>query len=225
METYCDVHTGHVRDVRSHDMRNLVIAPHADDEVLGTGGTIQKRFDNQEKIYVVVCGRRTQDDKEQFLDATKHYNTSYLLPYEDEHYYESFDSMLKEVESIYNEIKPNNVYIPNKSDFNRDHRCVHEICEIVCRRFQSHEPDRVFMYETPSSTTQSFDNNFKCNWYEQLTSTQLKHKIETFMKYKNETRDYPNPRSPIGITSYARFRGMECNSNYAEGFNLLYSKN
>lgn len=78
------------------------------------------------------------------------------------------------------------------------------------------------MYEIPSSTTQSFQNNFHCNWYESLTREQLDFKIKTFNKYESEVREYPNPRSSDGIESYAKFRGMECNNEFAEGFNVLY---
>ena len=204
----------------------LVIAPHADDEVLGVGGTMFKLQRTPGwKTYVIVCGKREHDVNEQFLQATENYPESYLLPYTDESYYEVFNPMLKNIESVYNKIQPDVVYIPNKHDFNRDHRCVYEICEIVCRRFQEHAPTSVYMYETPSSTTQSFNNNFKCNYYEQLTSKHVKHKINTLSIYDKELRDYPHPRSKIGISTYARFRGMECNSAYAEGFNILYTTN
>ena len=58
----------------------------------------------------------------------------------------------------------------------------------------------------------------------QLREQDLKFKRDTFKKYKNELRQYPNPRSAEGILTYAKFRGMECNPLYAEGFNLIYQK-
>ena len=82
------------------------------------------------------------------------------------------------------------------------------------------------MYEVPSSTTQSFDNNFKCNYYEEVSDGDMAYKLATLYKYEGEIRTYPNPRCVDGIVTYAKFRGMECNSKtwYAEGFNLIYQK-
>jgi N-acetylglucosamine malate deacetylase 1 len=205
-------------------MKHLIIAPHADDEVLGVGGTTDKFLNHGDEVYLVICGLRDYDSTDHIKAATSKYTTLYQLPFEDELYYSSFDKILKSIESVYCSIEPDSIFIPNRDDFNRDHRCVYEICEIVCRRYQQHSTDRVLMYEIPSSTTQSFNNNFKCNYYESLDEQNVKRKIETFLRYENEIREYPHPRSSLGIETYARFRGMESGEQYAEGFCLLYSK-
>ena len=205
-------------------MKILVIAPHADDEVLGVGGTVNKHLDNGHEVFLLICGIRTHDNLSNTQKATSHYTKAYTLSYKDEHYYESFDKMLKSVEKVYNNVRPEAVYIPNKTDFNRDHRCVYEICEIVCRRYQKYPPSRVLMYETPSSTTQSFDNNFKCNHYEVLTKQDITNKISKLLLYENEVREFPNPRSGKGLLVQSNQRGMECGVEYAEGFNIIYNK-
>ena len=205
-------------------MTHLVIAPHADDQALGVGGTVEKLLERGDLVHLIICGLRESDLVDHIKLATVKYTTSHQLPFQDESYYDSFDRILKSIESIYHNTKPDSVFIPNNSDFNRDHRCVHEICEIVCRRYQPDPPGRVMMYEIPSSTTQSFDNNFKCNYYESLCESHIKYKIDNFLKYENEIREYPNPRSSLGIEVYARFRGMECGSEFAEGYHIIYSK-
>ncbi len=202
----------------------LIIAPHADDEVLGVGGTTNKLLSNNIDTHVIVCGTRKTDIQSDVNNALSAYTTATILPFIDEHYYESYRYMLSAIESVYLKIKPGVVYIPNVSDFNQDHKCVHSICEIVTRRYQKHNPNMIIMYEVPSSTTQSYDNNFKCNLYETLTQKDLDYKISTMSKYSTEMRQYPNPRSPEGLITYAKFRGMECNSIYAEGFNIIYKK-
>ena len=131
---------------------------------------------------------------------------------------------IKHLENLYNQINPDIVFIPNKDDFNMDHKTVHEVCEILVRRYQDNPPEQILMYEIPSSTTQSFENNFKCNYYVSLSEENLNNKVQTFLVYDNEVRDFPNPRSKDGIVTYALFRGMECNSWYAEGFYLIYQK-
>lgn len=208
----------------ANNKTTLIIAPHADDEVLGVGGTTHKLLSSGEQVHVVVCGKRKTDIDNDISDALSVYTTATILPYADENYYDSFNYILKSIESVYNRVKPDVVYIPNNNDFNRDHKCIHEICEITTRRYQSHQPSCVIMYEIPSSTTQSFNNNFRCNTYITLTQEDIDYKIQTLYKYTTEHRQYPNPRSPEGIISYAKFRGMECNSMYAEGFNIIYNK-
>lgn len=202
----------------------LIIAPHADDEVLGVGGTVSKLLSRDIPIHLIICGVRTSDSQDQITNATKNYTTVNILNYSDESYTAHFNQILKSIEHIYNEIKPTTVYIPSNRDFNQDHRCVHQICEIALRRYQSHAPEKILAYEVPSSTTQSFNNNFKCTYYEQLDISDVDNKINTMEKYINEMREYPNPRSREGLETYAKMRGMECGCEYAEGFELIYYK-
>ena len=203
-------------------MNVLVIAPHADDEVLGVGGTVHKYKEAGHKIYLVVCSKRAHD-----IDYSHaHGNFEKVLNIElpDEHLYKFKNELIKNIEVFYNDIKPDVVFIPNKDDFNIDHKVVHEVSEIVVRRYQDYPPEMVLVYEVPSSTTQSFKNNFECNYYVSLTEDNVKFKINNLLLYKNELRPYPNPRCGEGILIYSKFRGMECNSEYAEGFKLLYQK-
>jgi len=201
----------------------LIVAPHADDEVLGVGGTTSKMLSEGHDVHLIVCSKRSNDLKE-YEKAMANFTSFTWLDFEDEKLNLLKNRLLKVIERIYNGIKPDIVFIPNKDDFNLDHKAVYDVCEIICRRYQKYPPELVLMYEIPSSTTQSFNNNFKCNYYISLTEENIKNKTETFLKYKNEIREFPNPRSPEGILTYAKFRGMECNSEYAEGFKLIYQK-
>ena len=69
----------------------LVVAPHADDEVLGVGGTILKHIELGDCVHIVVCGCREQDEPDHIIEATKHCKSVKILPYRDEHYYDEFD--------------------------------------------------------------------------------------------------------------------------------------
>lgn len=208
----------------SRSKKILIVAPHADDEVLGVGGTVSKYKDTHQ-FGLIICGERVVDNDEVVRRATSHYHYVKTLPYyRDEHYHENFTNIVKHVENAVRSFRPDRVYIPNSNDFNKDHRTIHRVCEIVFRRYQEHAPDIILMYEIPSSTTQSFHNNFKCNYYEVLNESHVQTKINTFLLYEKEVRHYPNPRSAEGLLTYAKFRGMECNTEFAEGFQILYQK-
>jgi LmbE family N-acetylglucosaminyl deacetylase len=206
--------------------RVLVIAPHADDEVLGVGGTIQKYIEKKYEVNVIICCKRKVDNNIDHINCLNILKVKKIfhLNMKDEKLNEYKNELLKKLEDLYYEIKPNIIYIPNKNDLNQDHKTVYDVCEVVLRRYQPDSPEMIFSYETPSSTTQSFKNNFKINWYESISKKQLNKKIKAFYQYKNEIRKYPNPRNDKGIKIYAKFRGMECNSKYSEAFNLIYSK-
>ena len=60
------------------------------------------------------------------------------------------------------------------------------------------------------------------DWRE-LTESQLNMKIEALLKYKSEIRDYPFPRSPEGISAFARYRGIQSGNEFAEAFRIIRS--
>ncbi len=200
----------------------LVVAPHADDETLGVGGTVHKLLELNKCVHLIICSHRSHDCDCDYSPVLDHYKSWYNLGQEDE----KIDTvkLIKQLEVVCEDIRPDVVFIPNRDDFNMDHQSVYKACQVVFRRYQPVAPKMILMYETPSSTTQSFNNNFHCNLYISLSYKQIEHKIKTFNHYKLEIRTYPNPRCKDGILTYAKFRGMECNSEYAEGFKIIYCR-
>lgn len=208
----------------------LIVAPHADDEILGVGGTIQKHLDiNQDVHVIIVCDRQHHiaKQREQSIEAITHLgvaakNITHLgLPDE------KLDSIgsqpvIKLIEEKYLKILPSVVYYCHKDDVNTDHYMVNKACNVVTRPLQQHAPRKVLLYEVPSSTNQSFNKNFKPNSYSVLTNEQLENKIQSMYCYTHEIRDNPNPRNKRGLRVYAKFRGMECNHEFAEAFECLY---
>lgn len=201
----------------------LIIAPHADDEVLGVGGTTQKFIREGHDVHLIICCVR-EKDIESYKECTTHFKQTFRLPFKDESLDTQITPLLKRIEKIYTKIRPDWVFIPREDDFNLDHRAVHRASEVVLRRYQEHPPTKIFEYEIPSSTTQSFNNSFQGNVHVPLTLNDIRTKMNLLALYVHETREYPNPRSDDGLLTYAKFRGMECNAEYAECFNLIYSK-
>jgi LmbE family N-acetylglucosaminyl deacetylase len=203
----------------------LIIAPHADDEVLGCGGYISKNA-CKENIHIIIVAHRDLsriDNIRNLTDISNKYNVKYhLLNYIDERLdVVSSSDLVKQIERIYFEIKPYRVFIPFDGDINSDHVEVHKSCIIAFRKIQEIQPKELLMYEIPSSTTQG-GKPFFPNTYNPLTCNDIENKWDMLSYYKSEVREYPNPRSKVGIETYGRFRGMECNRDFAEGYITIY---
>ena len=211
--------------------RVLIVAPHGDDEVLGVGGTIQKHVQSGDQVFVcIVCDRENQAvQNQQTIEAMRLLNVPEqhvdFLGLEDEQLDEHGSRrVIKRLEHVYVSRLPNVVYYCHYDDINTDHYMVNRACDVAFRALQQHTPDQIILYETPSSTTQSPKKTFKPNMYSVLTDLHLEYKIAAMAKYIDEIREYPNPRSPRGLRTYAEFRGMECNAEYAEGFQIIFDR-
>jgi LmbE family N-acetylglucosaminyl deacetylase len=205
----------------------LIIAPHADDEILGVGGTIQKHIHLGDVVSVaIVCDRKgdlssLREESKSALEQVGVTRNIYYIGMADEWLDDKSRPVIKEIDSVYMQVSPEIVYYPHHGDVNTDHKMVNRACGVICR------PDgwlkQIHLYEVPSSTTHSQYKTFNPNHYTELTEEQVDNKIKAMQKYKSEIRSYPNARSISGINAYANFRGMECGHKYAEAFQCIMS--
>lgn len=203
----------------------LIVAPHADDEILGCGGLISKKYTSS-SIHVIVVTNRVSEvaDKESCYKLAEKYNLKYtFLNYKDEYLDTvSISEIIKKIETVYLEVLPDSVYIPFSGDINTDHYIVYRACTVAFRKIQQKQIKKLFSYEVPSSTTQGIAS-FTPNTYVSLNKVNVVDKYKMLTCFKDEVRDYPNPRSKKGIIAYAKFRGMECNNKYAEAYTCIYA--
>lgn len=206
----------------------LIIAPHADDEVLGPGGTVVKHVESNDIVNVVIVSNRDNKGHQRVYAENARkilgYKRIYWLDLEDEKLDISIRDIIKPLEDVYNKTLPDTVYTCHGGDVNIDHQAVFKASVVVCRPLQKNPPKRFLSYEVPSSTSQGRLANFIPTVYSELTNNQLELKTDAFNQYVDEIRDLPNPRCEAGLVNYAIQRGMDCNSNLAEAFMLLYSK-
>jgi LmbE family N-acetylglucosaminyl deacetylase len=218
----------------------LIVAPHADDEVLGCGIAIQHHIDNRDSVVVCVLSNRAysheysdeNDEREascasaamKVLSPRKKIHLKFL-GMKDERLDVCCQDIMICLEEVYNEVRPDVVYLPWAGDMNQDHKAVFVAGTILCRPHQPvHSPCLVFAYEVPSSTDQSFNIGhlpFSPTKYLLATSKQVMRKITAMASYETESRKWPHSRSPDGIMAYATWRGMECGLDMAEAFVVL----
>jgi LmbE family N-acetylglucosaminyl deacetylase len=216
-------------------MNILVIAPHADDEILGVGATIAKHIDKGENVYVCIATRGIKPlfDEEYMnilRDETKKAHS--LLGIKETFFLEFPAVMLEQVQryelngklsDLVQKIKPDIVYIPHFGDMRRDHQIIAEAAMVAVRPKYEHIIKGVYAYETLSETEWNIPHNtnvFIPNVYSDV-SGYIDVKLEAMKCYESQLSEFPNPRSLKAIDALARYRGSTVNVKAAEAFVLI----
>ena len=129
--------------------------------------------------------------------------------------------IVKFVEEIIKKEKPNVIFTHFPDDLNVDHKTVTEAVLTASRPIKKNNfIDKIFFYETLSSTEWSISKKFCPNTYIDIKDT-IKFKLKAIKSYKSELKFFPHPRSVKGIEILAQKRGSEVNMKFAEAF-MLY---
>ena len=187
----------------------LVIAPHAEDEIIGLGGTLVKHVEQNNELYVCVvtkgqppmfsgvfvenlrketlaCHRMLGVKKTFFLEFP-------AVMLESVPRYELNGEMMK----IFNEVQPDIVYIPHFGDMQRDHMLVSEAAMVCIRPKYGYKIKGVYAYETLSETEWNVPhtkNMFIPQKYVDVTET-MERKLQLLQCYKSQIAEFPNARS------------------------------
>lgn len=218
-------------------MKNIiVISAHPDDEILGCGGTLIKHREAGDKIDWLITTRVKESQgfsKERIesrnfeikkvSDKLNIHNT-YTLDYptmclSDE----SLISMIPEVSDIFNESKPEIIYVLNRSDAHSDHLITFKAIMACTKSFRYPYVKRVLMYECISETEFGpalIENQFLPTYFVDI-SPYLKEKLSLMNIYESEIGEHPFPRSMKNIEALSIFRGASVGVKYAEAFQVL----
>lgn len=222
-------------------MKNvLVVAAHPDDELLGVGGTIRKLADQGIICRAVIIGEgitsrsnaRSEADAQDLVnlkeDARKAAN---IVGYETIDFCELPDNRLdgmdlldviKVVGKYVDQYKPDTIFTHHHGDLNIDHRIVCEAVITACRPVGAYEVERIYAFETPSSTewNYTYTNPFTPNLYIDVTET-LEAKVEGMECYRSESTEFPHPRSAEALRALGTLRGSNVGMKKAEAFMIL----
>ncbi|WP_332649058.1 PIG-L deacetylase family protein [Lysinibacillus sp. 54212] len=217
--------------------RILIIAPHADDEVLGCGGLIEKgcRFKNQVKVVVIAVGEITHPHSHETVTAATRINElkealEILGCLDFEVLYHDKDSLLdtmpkneliSKLDKILNDFKPTMVFIPLPS-YHQDHVVLFDTCFAALRPKPGQLIKLIAMYEYPliSWQYQKFWNTGEL--YLDLSNT-IQMKVDSFLKHKSQRRPPNHLISPESVKKWAEMRGLEIGLPYAEKYYILRS--
>ena len=210
----------------------LVIAPHPDDETLGVGGTILKRINHGHKVawLIVTCSTNAKEIKKRNKQVSlvkKKYKFSKV--FELNFSSSELDKVLLKVliemfSKIFNEFRPNEVFVPHINDAHTDHQKIFKAVSATTKSFRYPFINKILSYETVSETgyglkkitKKGFDPNYYIN-----IDNYIKRKLQIAKIYKTEIKKHPFPRSLKNIKALAIVRGAESNNRHAEAFELL----
>ena len=215
--------------------RLLVIAPHADDEVLGCGGLISKIKSVGGKVFVLIfnVGSIEKYNNKKFTDLRKkeaaaamkflkvdRYDTIFDSPNDNRYLdakplHELISKIETESKVSLTKIKPTIVAIPSINSHHQDHIHIFKACIAALRPLNKPIIDTVISYEAPEHSRWSASGVFQPNLYIDIEK-HLTRKISAFYKYKSQVR--AGGRDKHTIKNHAEYRGKEVGRKACEAY-------
>ncbi|CAA0154320.1 PIG-L deacetylase family protein [Tenacibaculum maritimum] len=217
-------------------MKNiLIVAPHADDEILGCGGIMKRKSAEGDNVIVLIVTRGTpkmySDDKvanvrneaKQSHKLLNVKDTFFLDFHAPELDITSSAEIARGISKIVKENSIDEMYIPHRGDIHSDHRVVANACYVAARPVNGCSVKSIYAYETLSETEWAApfgDDAFIPNHFVDITEF-IDFKLKAMECFKSQLREFPNSRSLECIESLAKFRGATIGVNRAEAFMII----
>lgn len=214
----------------------LVVAVHPDDETLGCGGTLLKHKAAGDRIHWLIATA---------MDEKRGYSRKAVLKREKEigsvgdmygfstvHRLDipttsvdtlPFNELTKKINSVFNLVKPETIYLPFMKDAHSDHRIIFDAAYCCTKTFRCKYVKNIMMMETISETEFAPPVNefvFAPNYFVDVTGF-MKKKMAIMRVFESELGRHPFPRSLKNITALATKRGATAGCRYAEAFMIL----
>ena len=213
----------------------LVVAPHADDEILGCGGTISKHIKDRDNVNIIICTNANKGDSKTFskkyikdlrneaLNAHKiigKMNTIFLeFPAPNLDIF-PVSKISDKLSKFFLKIQPDILYIPFENDLHADHQKIHNACIVASRVKNNIKIKKILSYEVLSETDLNYSNNsssFSPNYFVNISKF-IDIKLKAMKCYKSQLQKYPNSRSLKSIEALSIYRGAGVCYKNAEAF-------
>ena len=212
----------------------LILSPHADDEILGCGGTISRYVRYGYDINVLILTNanygapeiysknKIKQIRDESKSANKFIGTRKL-------FFENLPALtlsnypIYKISNIINKylstIKPEVIFIPSINDIHDDHKIIFKAAKVSLRANKKTSIKKILSYEVLSETEwNENEKTFSPNYFIKLSKSDVDNKIKAFLKYKSQVKKFPHPRSQKAILSLSKVRGSQVYLEYAEAF-------
>ncbi|WP_046743497.1 PIG-L deacetylase family protein [Kordia zhangzhouensis] len=212
----------------------LVVAPHADDEIIGCGATIAKAINKGDEVYIVIVTNANIGAPELFneeaitkvreeaLQAHKYLGVSKTFfldfPAPALNAFPEYKISVA-LSQIINEIQPNVLYVPHPGDLHQDHKAVYRASLVASRPQGNYNIKEIYCYETLSETEWApyQEKAFIPNVFNDVSEF-FEKKIEAMKFFKSQIKEFPHTRSVETFEALAKFRGATVGVKRAESF-------
>jgi LmbE family N-acetylglucosaminyl deacetylase len=214
----------------------IVISAHPDDEVIGAGGTLLKHAANGDNVHWLIITNvfeqdgfsreRVESRQLEIAEVAEKmgFVSTYKLDYPTMQLHSgTIIDMVPKISAIFTKVKPEVIYVMNRSDAHSDHRIVFDAVAACTKSFRYPFIKKVLMYECLSETEFAPalpEKAFVPNYFVDITSYMQK-KLDVTKIYASELSAHPFPRSLDNISALAHFRGASVGVQYAEAFQLI----
>ena len=204
----------------------LCVSVHPDDETLGCGGTLLKHKATGDEIYCVhvTNGNERQESVIRLLRKLYGFKETYQLGLPEIKLTDiPLSEIIGKLSAVIQQVKPDYLYIPNRSDAHSDHRIVFEALTACTKSFRYPFIKKIMMCEVISETDFSPalpENIFIPNVFMDISDF-IERKYELLNVFESELLTSPYTRSIDAILALSKYRGSQINVNYAEAFMLL----
>jgi len=218
----------------------LVVAAHADDEMLGCGGTMARLRAAGSNVAILLLGEgptaRMANDtfhntvRQEALRSAVVAAAS--LDIQDVHCAglpdNRFDTVpmlhiVRHIETTAARVQPDVVFTHFAGDLNIDHQLTHRATMTAFRPLPGCKPVQILGFEVLSSTEYAppgIGASFHPTVYIDITDF-IEAKQKALADYASEMRPWPHPRSHEAVEHLACLRGSQCGREAAEAF-VLY---
>lgn len=214
----------------------LVVAPHADDETLGCGGTILKLIEQGYQVHWLLVTGMTKEAG--YLDAQIESRHTEILEVSKQYGFSTTHELnlpparletlakgdvIVPICNVISNIKPEIVFSVYRNDAHSDHEIVFDAVMSATKSFRYPFVKRILAYETMSETDFGMkpeDGGFKPNVFVDI-GPYLEKKLDILDVFESEVGNFPFPRSRKALQSLAFVRGAQCNAEAAEAFMLI----
>ncbi len=196
----------------------LVLAPHTDDGELGCGGTLAKLcLEGKEVHYVAFstcqrslpAGSAPDTLEKECKAAVKELGIDTLTIYDFEvrEFSQKRQEILEELVRLKKQIQPDLVFIPSATDIHQDHQVIH------AEALRAFKKSSLLGYELPWNQSQ-----FNTQLFIKLNKDDVDKKVKALRSYESQANR--NYMQESFTRSLATVRGVQCNADYAEAFEV-----
>jgi LmbE family N-acetylglucosaminyl deacetylase len=213
----------------------LVVVAHADDEVIGCGGTLALHALRGDEVHLLVLAdgetsrpqAQAQAREEGLRQAVKvlGIRSHVQLGFPDN----KMDTValldvVKKVEEVVAKVRPDVVYTHHHADLNVDHQVTHRAVMTACRPQGPgySTVTEIYSFYVSSSTEWAINSNLPGFRPERVVEiTGVMDRLRAALAcYEKEMRPYPHPRSVRAIENRAMFWGNTVGAEFGEAFKV-----